>query len=429
MRIIAIISLIGLCFLSIHTTYNMYDSDEWSIPTLVMLVLAISGYVAYIVVTRFGKKILDKVIHYWTLAGFVSIAGITLLVIQMYAGYAKMDIWDTLQQHNYALEYFVRNMIYTLLFYSPVTTVSLCLIYAYRTSPFYTMWLNRRGWSSRLWDDDPRLSQLEQVTGSKNNWLNKEEEAFVAKSLQKKNRGKGISRLTIILLSVAMFLLTCGAITSRMLDEVRMGKKRGKNLLMIAQAPLSKKDRAAILKKLDFSKVIITQDIPMIDLRHAQLNYLNTNKLNLQKADFWHARLNKASFKYCNLSKANLGQAKLDRANFAHARLHNANLCGASLQKASFRQADLYNANLKGADLRKTVLIGAKNLNTANIDSVKVSDKQWFLLQTRWKTGLKADNYKLIPQFDKKLYNDLRKRGRRSAEAKETATFYYVVRK
>lgn len=429
MRLLAIISLVGLVLLASHTMYNMYDSDEWSIVSIAILITSIAGYVAYVVITRFGKKVLQRIVHHWTLLGLLNLIGIAILTIDMYHGYVQLDIWDTLLQSNHFVDYFARNMVYAILFYAPVLTVLTCLAYTYQTSAFYEMWLRHKGWSARLWDDDSRLNQLEQVLHSSNNWLNKAEKEFVEKSLQKKNRGKGQSRLTIIILSVLLVVLTNLAITSRMVAEVKMGKKRGKNLLIITQEALPAQDRKAIFKKMDFSKAIVTQASPAIDFSYGKLDYLQMNKLDLRKVNFSYAKLSHSSFRQSNLNQAQFKQAILDRANFAQAQLQHANLSGATLQKASFRQANLQHANLKNADLRKAVLLGVKNLHTANIDSIKVSDKHWFLLQTKWETGLDASLYKLVPQFDQALYNALIKKGRRSFEAKETATFYYVVKK
>ena len=428
-RIFGILSLIGILFLGGQIAYNMYDAEQWSSGTTILLAISLIGHTVYVFTTKIGKKPIKKLVHHWTLIGLVNIICILLLTIDIYEHFAQLDIWDLLLQSGNYLHYYGRNLLFTLLFYLPTATLITYAIYTYSMSVFYQMWLKRKGWSSRLWDEDPRLAQLNQVLNSGNNWLNKEEEEFVQKSLSKQNRSKGVMRTSIIIMAVVLILLTNISITIRMLSEIRMGKSRGSNLRTIATAPVKNEEKAKLLRKLDFTKTIVEKDMPAVDLSHVLLTQTEMEDINLQKANFSHAKLQKASFQSSNLQQALFNHANLRRARFVKVNLSKANFRGANLYKASFRQANLTGANLTRVDLREAILVGATGLNKAKLDSFLVADHRWFDLQTRWKTGLNIRDFNIKKQFDQKKYDNLTKSGMIKIQARELATYYLVTRK
>ncbi|OJJ18166.1 hypothetical protein BKI52_25390 [marine bacterium AO1-C] len=428
-RIFGILSLIGMIFLGGQIAYNMYDTDQWSVKSTLLLLISIVGYIIYVFTTKIGKRPIKRLIHHWTLLGLVNIICILLLTIDIYEHFAQLDIWDLLLQSGNYLHYYGRNLLFTILFYLPAATLILCSLYTYQMSVFYQMWLKRKGWSSRLWDEDPRLAQLNQVLKSDNNWLNKEEEEFVQKSLNKQNRNKGVARVTIIVMAIVLIQLTNISITIRMMQEVETGKSRGKNLRVIALAPVKASERSKLIRALDFTKTIIQKDLPAVDLQHALLNQTEMEGINLQKTNFSHAKLWKASFEGSNLQQAQFKKANLERARFGNANLRNTNLSGARLYKANLWKANLAQANLTHTDLRGAILLGATGLQTAVLDSFLVSDNRWFELQTQWKTGLQLNDFDMTEKVDQTKYNNLVKKGLIKSQARELASYYLVTRK
>ena len=119
-----------------------------------------------------------------------------------------------------------------------------------------------------------------------------------------------------------------------------------------------------------------------VELRNAELGWVNLDGADLSRADLTRANLGLARLCAANLSKANLTRAGFSHANLSGANLSGANLSGAYLMQSNLSGAnlrgsiltgaDLHGANLSGADLREANLIQA-NLVQANISNAKMS--------------------------------------------------------
>ena len=89
--------------------------------------------------------------------------------------------------------------------------------------------------------------------------------------------------------------------------------------------------------------------------RQKILNWINSQKIPLTKADLAGANLSGA-----NLSGANLSGANLSGANLALANLQDANLSLANLQRANLSGANLKGVNLQAANISGANLEGAR---------------------------------------------------------------------
>ncbi|MEW6499600.1 MAG: pentapeptide repeat-containing protein, partial [Cyanobacteriota bacterium] len=98
-------------------------------------------------------------------------------------------------------------------------------------------------------------------------------------------------------------------------------------------------------------------------LRNTDIRGADLNGANLQRVDFWGANLEKAQFIKANLKETQLGKAKLEGAFFHQADLEKAKLCGANLQWAK-----LQDANLTGTDFTDAYL------NCADFSRAKLED-------------------------------------------------------
>ena len=116
--------------------------------------------------------------------------------------------------------------------------------------------------------------------------------------------------------------------------------------------------------------------VPMANLRRANLQDAHLWKANLQDADLRYANLQNAFLWSANLQDTDLGSANLQNAVLGGANLQDADLGLANLQDADLRYANLQNAhlwkaNLQDADLRDanlqdTILVEA-NLQDADL--------------------------------------------------------------
>ena len=100
---------------------------------------------------------------------------------------------------------------------------------------------------------------------------------------------------------------------------------------------------------------------------------MNLRGADLSYADMSGARLNFSILDNADLSHADMSGAELRRANLYDANLSHANLNGALIDSARLNKANLSYANVScrsglRADFRNADLIGARGLNTFNID-------------------------------------------------------------
>jgi uncharacterized protein YjbI with pentapeptide repeats len=96
-------------------------------------------------------------------------------------------------------------------------------------------------------------------------------------------------------------------------------------------------------------KEILAND--KLDLRGANLSFIDLSGVDLSKRDLTAVNLNGANLSNANLFKANLTNASLARANLADATMSYTNLSNADLVRATLFGTILANANMKGADL------------------------------------------------------------------------------
>ena len=111
------------------------------------------------------------------------------------------------------------------------------------------------------------------------------------------------------------------------------------------------------------------------NLRKADLGFVDFKNANLSKSDFYKANLMGAKLQSANLQKAHLNEARLDwidleNANLNSARLRDANLTRANLRNSDLRKASLCRADLRDADLRHANLQGA-DLEEAYLRAVR----------------------------------------------------------
>jgi uncharacterized protein YjbI with pentapeptide repeats len=127
-------------------------------------------------------------------------------------------------------------------------------------------------------------------------------------------------------------------------------------------------------------------DLNGVDLKGADLDYVELYFTNLVGACFSKATLRRARFDGADLSFADLSEANLLKATFGYTNLSGANLSGAdlsgadigftNLSAADLRGANLSGANLSGADLRGANLSRAilvqTNLSGATLTNCRV---------------------------------------------------------
>ena len=111
--------------------------------------------------------------------------------------------------------------------------------------------------------------------------------------------------------------------------------------------------------------VLRTVDAP--NLRSADLYGANLRGANLYYADLRGANLRGANLSGADLYGANLYGADLSGANLLGANLYGADLLGANLRGANLSDANLLGANLLGANLR-----GARHLDDATRDALRI---------------------------------------------------------
>ncbi|MFN6568880.1 pentapeptide repeat-containing protein [Dendronalium sp. ChiSLP03b] len=134
-------------------------------------------------------------------------------------------------------------------------------------------------------------------------------------------------------------------------------------------------------------------DLHNIDIRKANFEEANLERVYLYKANLQNATLFKANLQGANLVAANLQgadlietklqgafliaanlqEAFLSSANLEGANFHNAEMQGANISEAKLQRAYLYRADLQNAGLFKANLQGAF-LSEANLQGVNFSD-------------------------------------------------------
>jgi pentapeptide repeat protein len=92
---------------------------------------------------------------------------------------------------------------------------------------------------------------------------------------------------------------------------------------------------------------LIHSELPVVDLRGANLDEADLSHAHLSHANLSHASLHEADLNLAILNHANLSQAFPIEANLSYAVLRKTNLSGAALH-----EANLCGAHLEGADLR-----------------------------------------------------------------------------
>ncbi|NJL64886.1 MAG: pentapeptide repeat-containing protein [Nostocaceae cyanobacterium CSU_2_110] len=111
-------------------------------------------------------------------------------------------------------------------------------------------------------------------------------------------------------------------------------------------------------------------DLSYVDIRGANLDNANLQRVILYQANLAGVSLIRASLCGTVLSAANLAGANLSQANLSQGILGAANLVGTNLTEANLYQANLFLANLSGANLDGANLDGA-NLRDANLHNTK----------------------------------------------------------
>lgn len=112
-------------------------------------------------------------------------------------------------------------------------------------------------------------------------------------------------------------------------------------------------------------------DLSYVDIRGANLDNANLQRVILYQANLAGVSLIQANLCATVLSAANLAGANLSQANLSQAILGAANLFATNLTGANLYQANLFLANLSSANLNGTNLDGA-NLRDANLDNTKL---------------------------------------------------------
>ena len=91
-------------------------------------------------------------------------------------------------------------------------------------------------------------------------------------------------------------------------------------------------------------------NLPYINLRHANLNYVDFSYSNLKGADLFYTSLN-----YTNFTRADVSYCNMHGADGIHVRM-----CYADLSHSDLRALNFYGAQMEGVNLRETSLKGAK---------------------------------------------------------------------
>jgi uncharacterized protein YjbI with pentapeptide repeats len=118
-------------------------------------------------------------------------------------------------------------------------------------------------------------------------------------------------------------------------------------------------------------KEILVND--KLDLRGANLSFIDLSGLDLSKRDLTAVNLRGANLSRANLRYAKLMNASLAGANFTDALMSSANLSNADLIRTKFLGTVLERANMKGADL-SGARIHRCNLYKADLRSVRFFD-------------------------------------------------------
>jgi hypothetical protein len=113
---------------------------------------------------------------------------------------------------------------------------------------------------------------------------------------------------------------------------------------------------------------LVSGDVPVIDLSHADLRGADLSLLKLNGAILQQADLTGARLSFTNLQGANLFLAILTNANLTSASLERADLGSAFLQDADLGAAHLAGAKLRGANLSGARLAWA-DLEGAELES------------------------------------------------------------
>lgn len=106
-------------------------------------------------------------------------------------------------------------------------------------------------------------------------------------------------------------------------------------------------------------------DLSNIDLRNADLRFLNLKEANLSRSI---------------LERANLGNVNLKEADLTEANLKSSNLSESNLKEANLTRADLSNANLKRSNLKEANVEKAR-INGANLDEVDIHEAESLTIQ------------------------------------------------
>jgi uncharacterized protein YjbI with pentapeptide repeats len=118
---------------------------------------------------------------------------------------------------------------------------------------------------------------------------------------------------------------------------------------------------------------LIHSELPVVDLRganldKADLSHANLSHANLRGADLSHAHLSHANLSHASLHEADLNLAILNHANLSQAFPIEANLSYAVLRKTNLSGADLHEANLRGAHLEGADLRDARGVTEEELE-------------------------------------------------------------
>ena len=101
-------------------------------------------------------------------------------------------------------------------------------------------------------------------------------------------------------------------------------------------------------------------NLPYINLRHANLNYVDFSYSNLKGADLFYTSLNYTNFtradvSYCNMHGVDGIHARMCYADLSHSDLSALNFYGAQMEGVNLRETSLKGAKLEGTDVKEAL--------------------------------------------------------------------------
>lgn len=135
------------------------------------------------------------------------------------------------------------------------------------------------------------------------------------------------------------------------------------------------------------------------DLRHANFNEFDIEKINVEysnfsKATFYRASSSKAKFLYCTLVDTRWRRAIVENATFLNSDLHHSNFSRCNLNNTVFENCNLNNTYFRKADLKNAKFINC-DLRQTNFNEVKL-DNATFINNKMYGANLWSLNYDRI---------------------------------